>query len=162
MQYSEPIPMKYRIRQVLQLPDGSIFLWTDSRKAIRLRPAAASRTLTRARRDISAIANADSTRAQSLEVALQHCMECHALDPEASGNSPHLSGIGDRAIASTSYANYSAGLRSVGGRWTAERLTGFLTDPQAFAPGTTMPSPQLDPATLADLVRLLDGLGSPE
>lgn len=162
VQYSEPIVLPHRIRQVLQLPGRQIALWTDSRKVLYLRPAAASRTLLRARQDIATIAAGDAVRSGRLENALQRCMECHSLDPEASANSPHLSGIGGRSVASTSYPNYSAALRTAGGKWTHDRLAAYLADPQGFAPGTTMPAPQLEESSLRDLVRLLDGLGSPE
>lgn len=162
VQYAEPINLQDRIRQVLPMPDGTIALWTDSRRVMVLRKAAESRTLLRARREMAALGHGDEARTRRLEAALQACMECHSLDPDAPGSIPHLSGIHGRAVAATGYAAYSPALRDAGGRWTSERLATFLTDPQRFAPGTAMPSPQLPAETVGDLVALLERLGSPE
>src|SRR5690606_20418787 len=157
VQYAEPIVMRDRVRQVLQMPDGVIALWTDSRRVLLLRPAAASRTLLRARQEIAVLGGGEDTpRAKRLGVALQACMECHSLDPDAAANIPHLNGVFGRNVASTAYPAYSQSLRAAGGRWTRERLSDFLTDPQRFAPGTTMPSPNLDPEAVGDMVALLE------
>ena len=60
-------------------------------------------------------------------------------------------------IASTGFANYSSGLEQRSGRWTRENLLAFMDDPQAFAPGTTMPDPGVDDArTREELVNMLD------
>ena len=34
--------------------------------------------------------------------------------------------------------NYSAGMKSKGGKWTYDDLNTFLTDPKKFVPGTAM------------------------
>lgn len=162
VQYSEPIALQHRIRQVLQMPDGVIALWTDSRRLLFLRKAAASRMLLRARQEMALLGGDDTARTRRLDQALQRCMECHSLDPDAPGSIPHLNGVFGRGVASTAYPAYSPSLRTVGGRWTRDRLGAFLTDPQQFAPGTSMPSPQLPPETLGDLVALLERLNSPE
>lgn len=162
VQYAEPIAMQDRIRQVQQLADGVIVLWTDSHKVMFLRAAEASRTLLRANEEILRISGGDAAREHRLEAALQACLECHSLDPDAAASAPHLSGLMGRAVAGTSYAAYSQALRNAGGRWSRDRLATFLADPQAFAPGTPMPSPQLAPDAIADLVALLERLNSPE
>jgi cytochrome c len=43
-----------------------------------------------------------------------------------------------RSIASVPGYRYSSALRSLSGDWSAEQLSRFLEDPEAFAPGTTM------------------------
>jgi len=144
------------------MPDGVIALWTDSRRVLFLRKAAASRTLLRARQEIAIIGGKDEARTRRLDEAVQRCTECHSLDPDAPGNIPHLNGVFGRAVASSPYPAYSPALRAAGGRWTRERLAAFLTDPQQFAPGTAMPSPQLSPETTGDLIALLEILNSPE
>jgi len=67
------------------------------------------------------------------------CSGCHAATPAGGALiGPNLWGIVDRPVASVPGFDYSAELRSVGGAWTRERLDRFLTEPQAFAPGTRM------------------------
>lgn len=154
VQYAEPILVRERIRQLRQLPDGSIVAWTGSRKVMTFTRASASRTLLAAEAATHAITG-DSKKALGLMVVLQNCLECHSLDQGVQGRPPHLAGIVGRNVASTGYDSYSSALRAMGGRWTPERLADFLSDPQGFAPGTSMPSPQLPPETVDDLVRVL-------
>lgn len=116
---SEPIPLGRRVRDLLELPDGRIVVWTDDGAVITVEPASG--------RDGAALFSA-------------MCMGCHqAVDGISHRIGPDLYGIAGRRIASApGYDEYSAALRAHPGRWTREHLDQFLRNPQAFAPGTTM------------------------
>jgi cytochrome c2 len=118
--YVEPIRIGRRLRDVVEAPDGAIWLWTDEGDLL---------TLDLVDEDERGVA------------AFASCVPCHPLDSDriAGGLGPNLFGVVGRQVASTtSYPAYSEALRRVGGRWTEARLDAFLADPQAFAPGTTM------------------------
>ncbi|MGB1237175.1 MAG: c-type cytochrome [Pseudomonadales bacterium] len=71
----------------------------------------------------------------------QQCAICHsnaAGEPAKIG--PNLwAVVGREKAASTGYqGRYSPALSDVGGTWDATSLDAFLTNPQAFAPGTIM------------------------
>ena len=69
-----------------------------------------------------------------LDLYRSRCISCHELG----GSGPDLHGVTGRSVASASGYRYSSALRGVGGRWTPERLDGFLKDPAVFAPGNPM------------------------
>ena len=62
-----------------------------------------------------------------------------------------------RNIASSRGYQYSSALTKKHGAWDADALRTFLTDPQAFAPGTNMPAPDLTEAQIDALVQALEG-----
>jgi cytochrome c2 len=78
------------------------------------------------------------------------CLQCHA-NPAA----PQLTRILGADIASQPGIDYSPALAAVAGHWDRARLAAFLTDPQAFAPGTPMERSNL---STAELDALLDEL----
>ncbi len=80
-------------------------------------------------------------------VAAFGCLQCHS-DPAL----PRLAGLVGKEIASQPRVDYSNALGSVPGTWTPENLRAFLTDTQAFAPGSTMPEQQLSPADIDSLI----------
>jgi cytochrome c len=51
---------------------------------------------------------------------------------------PDLYGIVGAPIAGTPGYAFSAALKKVGGSWDYAKLDAWLTNPQSFAPGTTM------------------------
>jgi cytochrome c2 len=116
---SEPIPLNHRVRDLLELPDGRILVWTDDAALLTVEVASGT----------------DGAATFSTM-----CMGCHqAVDGISHRIGPDLYGILDRGIAAApGYDEYSAALRSHPGRWTREHLDSFLRDPQTFAPGTTM------------------------
>jgi len=66
------------------------------------------------------------------------CAECHGLGA-ASTDTPTLKGVVGRKVASLSDFSYSDALnKKQGETWTDANLNAFLTDPQSFAPGTSM------------------------
>lgn len=113
--YAEPIKIGERIRAITS-GKGEFVLWSDQETIIRITPAKA---LTKG--------------AESFSL---NCGSCHQLAENRIG--PRLGGVVDRSVASSSGYDYSAALRSFGGKWTAERLNAFIARPDSVVPGTTM------------------------
>ncbi len=118
---SEPIELGKRVRDILELSDGRILVWTDD---------AALVTLEQAKGD------------DGQTLFATQCSGCHSIvDGMSHRIGPDLHGVIGRAIASASgFEEYSAALRAQRGEWTRERLDGFLRDPQAAVPGNSMGS----------------------
>lgn len=68
----------------------------------------------------------------------EQCASCHRLDGVSTPDGPPLNGVVWRKIAGLADFRYSAGLRTVVGTWTPDRLDAYLRNTQAFAPGTDM------------------------
>ena len=66
------------------------------------------------------------------------CKGCHKISAGALGIGPSLHGIVGRKIASRAGYQYSAALSAIEGRWDVASLDAYLTNPQQFAPGTSM------------------------
>ena len=68
----------------------------------------------------------------------RNCRSCHALEAGENGTGPYLYGVVGRAVGTAEGFNYSGSLVAVADVWTPENLNGFLENPKAYAPGTTM------------------------
>ena len=85
------------------------------------------------------LATADPAKGEA-DVAL--CKVCHTFDKGgATLVGPNLYGIVGMKIASHEGVNYTPALKAKEGDWTYENLDVWLTNPQAFAAGTTMAFP---------------------
>jgi cytochrome c2 len=138
--YSEPIWIGQRIRDIAQLDDGKIVLWTDDTQLLFI--------------DVDEDLLKQGRRAPNIVSATlgNHCMYCHHLVPTHPGDpAPSLSNVIGRPIASDNFP-YSEGLRGVHGVWTADALSRFLADPGKFASGTNMPDLRLSPDTIKKVV----------
>ncbi|MGD9501562.1 MAG: c-type cytochrome [Methyloceanibacter sp.] len=88
---------------------------------------------------LAVIATADPAKGEG-EVAL--CKVCHTFDKGgATLIGPNLYGIVGKKIASHEGVTYTPALQGKEGDWTYENLDLWLTNPQAFAPGTSMAFP---------------------
>ena len=116
---TEPIALGKRVRDILELDDGRLLLWTDEAALLTIEPASGS------------------------DAALQFattCSGCHRINDGLSHRmGPDLYQLLDRKVASaTNYDAYTPALEQLGGNWSRERLDSFLRDPAAVAPGTSM------------------------
>jgi cytochrome c len=91
------------------------------------------------------------------------CVACHALSPGLHLTGPSLGDVWMRpAGEAEGYSRYSPGLLGAGFLWDAAALDGWLANPPAMIPGTTMAFRGIeDPAMRADLVALLERTGAP-
>lgn len=154
--FAETIPFGPRIRYVHQHRDGRLVVFTDDHHLAFLRPADRSEV---ARFVDDFIAAQPDSLGNELRAAVAACQECHSLEPGFDQTAPNLFSVFGARVASTPFEGYSAALRQRGGRWSREALTDYLDDPASFAPGTTMPDPDLDdPRIVAALIDLLASL----
>ena len=133
----------YRFRNVLSHTDGTIVLWTDEYELIFLRPAAQSYATGHVEGILAAMDVSDALRAK-LKVSLDTCSQCHSFDARINETAPNLADVFGRQIGSTPFRGYSPALLSKDERWTDGALAQYLDDPKSFAPGTTMPDPNID------------------
>ncbi|MCH5373821.1 MAG: PQQ-dependent sugar dehydrogenase, partial [Planctomycetes bacterium] len=163
--FSEQIPVGVRVRYVHQHTDGRLIIWTDQNRLLFLTPSRLTPGRDRAEEAIAAIQGDPATKAEVRNL-LDRCNECHSLEPDDHVNAPSLAQIFDAPVAATSYAGYSSALQRLGGRWSRERLSAYLANPAAFAPGTSMPGVgRQDPETVDRLIDVLensaDAFGEP-
>jgi cytochrome c len=88
---------------------------------------------------MAALANADPKKGEA-DAAL--CKVCHTFEKGgATLIGPNLYGVVGHKIASHEGVTYTPALKAKSGEWTFENLDPWLTNPQAFAPGTSMAFP---------------------
>ncbi len=118
----EPIAFNKRVRDILQMPDGRILVWSDD---------AAVTTLELA----STVDGAGLFASQ--------CSGCHTVvDGMSHRLGPDLFGVVGRDIAKApGFDEYSPALQSQSGAWDEKRLDQFLAQPQTSVPGTSMAFP---------------------
>ncbi len=135
--YDERLDMGQRVREIKVAPGGRIYILFDNGNFgyLTARPVAAA-----------------NGRSAALQTALANsgCVNCHS-NPKL----PTLDGIGGTPVAAQQGIEYSDALKEAGGLWTEERLRAFLTAPQEFAPGASMPNPGLDAAAVDGLATAL-------
>lgn len=134
----ERIPFDRRIRDLAQGARGQLLLWTDSGALVEVET---------------------DPQVSGGESVFQLCSGCHTIDDGLShGIGPDLRKVVNRPVADRIGYRYSPALQALGGRWTWERLNDFLSNPQAFAPGTRMSFPGLENAK--DRKELIEFLAS--
>jgi cytochrome c len=102
---------------------------------------------------------ASASAEHGAQIAKQ-CEICHNLqEGQGSKVGPDLYGVVDRPVASVAGFNYTAALKSKGGKWTFAALNKWLTDPRADVPGTAMTFAGLSSEKQrADVISYLDTL----
>jgi cytochrome c2 len=116
----ERIPIGGRIRDINEGRDGELLLWTDGGSVLVVRI---------------------DTDVGAGEAAFHVCSGCHAIDWEHHGIGPDLFHVVNRKVATMENFKYSPAMRSLGGKWTPERLDAFIKNPQGYVPGTAMRFP---------------------
>ncbi|MFN7163466.1 MAG: PQQ-dependent sugar dehydrogenase [Hyphomonas sp.] len=158
--YSERIEIGARIRDLHQHTDGRLVIWTDELRLAFISPKPRVDHNARLDKHVSDW-HLPPARAIRLRETLDGCAECHAFAVGDNTKAPSLARAARSKIASTDFEGYSDALKGKGGKWDHEALAAYLRDPQAFAPGTSMPDQQLtDPATLKDVVDFLESIES--
>jgi len=149
--YEEQIQMGGSLRDVEQLTDGRVVLWTDDARiavvSVDREPSALEQLL-----------NRSPYRVRSI---VRSCAECHTLsNNESEANRISLLGVyGRRYATGASPGLYSEALRQAADDWNDETLNAFLRDPQAAVPGTTMQYDGIRDDTLrAQTIELLKSL----
>jgi len=148
--YASPIPIGERIRDITQLGDGTIVLWTDTGKLIYIKrmgdPAQADLLMARLPDPVKQIVN--------------DCKGCHIINPgKTQKGQLSLWGIVGRRIGSQSNFKYSPALNGNNGNWTPSKLDKFLESPGTAVPGTSMaysgiPDPTIRKALIEFLQKL--------
>ena len=127
--YAAPLPIGERLRDITQLEDGRIAIWTDTGKFVfltpDLAPSPAEKLLAEAPEEVAE--------------AVRDCAVCHELDPGAPRPGRlTLWGVVGRDKAGWPGFAYSEALEDAGGQWTTEALDRFLESPETAIPGTSM------------------------
>jgi aldose sugar dehydrogenase len=139
--YSEPIWIGQRIRDLAQLKDGTIVLWTDDTQLMFVSV------------DREQLSANERPASQVSEVLNSACMYCHHFGATTNADpAPSLTGLVSRKIGSDNF-RYSAGLRNLTGSWNDEKLKKFLAAPDKFANGTSMPNLDLDAKSIDQIVQ---------
>jgi cytochrome c2 len=143
--YSEPIWIGQRLRDIAQLQDGTIVLWTDDSEL---------QFISVDRRTLEL--NLRNPRSTS-DTLVASCMYCHHFGPTNPMDfAPSLTNVVGRKIGSDNF-RYSNALRNKEGRWTEKSLREFISDPDKFASGTGMPNLHLGEEQLIDVLRDIAG-----
>ena len=107
----------------------------------------------------SAMADDDLLAAQ--KQFLTSCGTCHIVDPNGGPRQgPNLSGVYRRKAGTYPGFKYSAALANAGFVWDETSLDKWITNAQAFRPGSVMPYHQADPAKRRLVILYLKSLGS--
>ena len=149
--YEEQIQIGTSLRDVEQLADGRLVLWTDDAKIAVL-------SVDREASDLEQLLNRATDNVRAI---VRRCAECHAFaDGESGGNRISLRGVYGRRYATGAPPGlYSDALRQAAGTWNDETLNAFLRQPQAAVPGTTMQYEGIsDDESRAQTVALLKSL----
>jgi cytochrome c len=114
----------------------------------------------------AALPGAGAAALDAGERAFEKCYACHSVDPAEAGKAlagPWLGDVIGRPAAALPDFDYSEAMRAAaadGLVWTTEALDAFLTDPQAFVPGTAMGLMRVrDPAERAAVIEYLQRHG---
>jgi len=138
--YSEPIWIGQRLRDIAQLQDRTIVLWTDDTELQFI--SVDKEKLDQNKRFL---ASASGT-------LVGYCMFCHHFGPTSPADfAPSLTNVLGRKIASDTF-RYSAALRTKDEVWTEKSLHDFIANPDEFATGTAMPNMHLDQDQLNDVL----------
>ena len=98
----------------------------------------------------SASAAGDAARGEAL---YQGCEDCHSIDKNEVG--PMHRGVVGRVAGMVPGYHYSPALKASGIVWSEDNIDKWLTNPQAFVPGTKMFFKVNDAQVRADIIAFL-------
>ena len=87
------------------------------------------------------------------EQLYEGCQDCHSIDTNELG--PMHKGVFGRKAGSVADYSYSPALKNSGIVWSGDTLDKWLTDPQAFVPGSKMFYHLDNPSDRADVIQYL-------
>jgi cytochrome c2 len=136
----EPIAFNKRVRDILQMPDGRILVWSDDAS-------------------VTTLERASGTDGAGLFAT--QCSGCHNVDDGLSHRlGPDLFGVVGRPVGQAQgFDEYSPAMKSQQGAWDEARLDKFLEQPQTSVPGTSMAIPGV--ADAAQRKAIIDYLKQP-
>ena len=145
--FAERIWIGDRIRDLTEVSTGQIAVYTDSGTVLFLEPNNEKLTLNQRGN------SSDFERAAVLE----QCSVCHHFGATNETHSaPSLDHLLGRGIASDSFDRYSSSLKQRSSEiWDPMSLKEFLSDPEAFAPGTGMPRMEMSDSEIDELIEVL-------
>ena len=157
--FTEPIRIDgARIRYVLSHADGKIILWEANNNQLTVLTARADTHSDHTLEYLMGAMDFDESERAQLKSTIGLCQQCHSFAANDNELAPNLADVYGRAIAKTSYANYSSALKARSGKWSQNALEGYILDPQAFASGTSMPDMNLSEEDVALLIEFLKTL----
>lgn len=159
--FAESIKLGRRIRYAHQHSDGRIIIWTDAGTLIFIDKADHTPSEYFIQNAIEEMSLTQSRKGK-LTAVIDDCSVCHSFSVDDNEMSPSLVGIFGRPVASSDYPGYSEALKTASGNWTATELRLFLQNPDEYAPGTTMPDPNIPEESMADLIEILRRLAETE
>ena len=158
--FAEQINLGRRLRDIEQMADGTLVVWTDSHEVIFLTAVQGGLGEQFIDRYLIDLAVSDPKLATALRQTVENCSQCHSFSTDEQRIGPSLARVHGRAVGSEQFA-YSPAMAQASGEWTDAMLTDFLKDPAAEIPGTSMPDPGIeDPAEIDGLVRMLKALST--
>ncbi len=175
VQYFERIEVGYRIRDLTFMPDGRIALLRDGGVVYFLsRSPRYCDEESRNRRDVYSVDCESAPALPWLDLPVRgdsgidtsagaqlfgvQCSACHDLNVERHGVGPHLVGVIGRRAGEVGGYRFSAAFDSLDVVWTRDSIMQFLTDPEQFAPGTSMSSPGIGEVEARAIADYLDSL----
>jgi cytochrome c len=162
--YVEPIVLGWRMRDIVEAPDGRLVILTDDKYLLivsngtKPEPADAPVPAATAATPQPALTLSAATEAlPGRGVFADKCSSCHGLQP---GNpdaiAPALGCVVGAPIASTDSYAYSAGLKQrAGSVWDQKNLATYINNPEGFAPGAKMAAPGISGAEIGDVIAFL-------
>ncbi|MDD2046274.1 c-type cytochrome [Pseudomonas putida] len=89
---------------------------------------------------VQAAACAPASVDKGSKLFAQECSVCHAVQKDVTGMmGVNLHGVAGRTSGTVPGFSYSQAMKNKAVNWKAESLQAFITQPQAFVPGTYMP-----------------------
>jgi len=186
--YDEPIAFEgFRLRSIVQLPNGRLAILTDFGTIILVRNADLQgktpyldathqqrRTADMSEQERAAavagryanqsVAPADTSERlppdveRGERVFQGHCSGCHSIDRAITVIGPTLKGVVGRRVGSAAFA-YTRALAGRNEVWTSQRIVDFVTKPTEMYAGCAMAPVRLAQADLRDLARYLEATG---
>jgi cytochrome c2 len=135
VKYIEPIYIGQRIRDIKQVAE-SLFLLTDNGQFLEIQKS-------------------QQKAPDQLPNSLARCSVCHQAEDTFNARfGPDLRSVWGRRVASTPFPGYSAALKErQTAVWDERQLRLFLSKPNEFAPGTSMPDMLLSRGELDAIIR---------